>query len=1693
MSTITAPDQELEAAEHYLAGGNHHAVLVAASRAAIGRRGWPAPFRLIAKACAGLGDELAAKAYLRLAEQMEGKGTADPETGFSVPTLLTDEDYSANFSQIAGSGRETNGSSARVKLIAGGDVCLGRQMPGYVGLHGPAWPFQRLASRLRNADCAMVNLETSVTTLGDFLDKNGRRPYYYHNRPEMLDVLAEAGIQVVCTANNHAMDYGPDGLRQQSNILDVCGFAPFGAGTDEQAAAMPAYVQVGGLTLAFVGVETETACMSAGASKPGIQHANGRDILPVVAASIAQARAHADVIIVSPHWGKNWREAPPQEFRRLARAFIDLGADAVLGHSAHILQGVELYTGRPIIYDMGTLLFDRVEQNRMRHSALFELTLTSGGVESLEIIPVRLDSGRAVLADGLDAGHIRKLMTELSKELDHRISFTLRNESLVLACAPPPKPDYYRQPPPVERMRVAGALPKVPEELRELKSNVVYPEAPADCAWPSPVKVNADLEVLGARFAPQVRPGRGFLCEVFFCSARPPVGRWEARLTGISDSGETSFTYTHPVADGIWPAECWRRDEVIGDRVVVRPPGQLPEGIYRLYWHLIDLESGTSMIIDEHTDPRLIDGKIYLGKIKVSERAPAGVAGVAFPLPPELGHLPDAKTAGIMLNLGEAEAMREGWQCRVYVFKNHVIKVLKSAEESWDTIAREYKGDTAEAFKIVREAVQPSIDLIARNKPPVPLLGNFEVLAEGVFRQARGENLGEALAQLLRQGKLAEIGALLTATLDLVIELWRYGLSETSWKFNKNYGVLNNGDVTLLDCLELTGDREFVQRHIEQSRWLEKNQRFIGDLPILLCDEFKVMLKARLTSQVLALEWGTKLGKIPAPPEQTNKHDEIGNIMQSTLMLDYQTIARVTGGDWRNYQAQPELSGISTNTKYIKEGSSGNFFFALSDPTTPDVFGDAHRAAVLNAFKVGAVAVAVPRSAKGLPEDRPLLLVDNVREALKQLGLYVRNQLFVGKRVLVTGTEGKTGFKCMLGHVLSKQMPVHYVGNSSNLDVAIYASMASIKHGDRVAILEASVANPGRGVQRSQIVQPHVAVITEVGNEHLKYHGTQQALIEAKAGIVDAVMDGGYCILNADSANYLPVRKAVLARRRLPILVFGSQPWCNGYLRSKEFGTNGWRVQALIEGEEVEYQVPLVGEHVPLATVSVLLAAYHLGADVAQAAASFVDFVPYESQGVLRKLVWKDAEFLCYDNASRASVLSYQSALRVVPRLHPLAEGGRKIGVIGEMIYLGDASEEEHRRLAEWVTAAGFDALILVGANTRITFEHLDDKSKVIRQFYDYNRITSGNKQFDHMVKEILAEVQPGDLLFVKGELDEFGDYLRALEIKPPTTKPQPELPTVSSPHRKSADRTDPSALQGLLPISRHDLPRYKKAINQTRQTCWQSYYPFLYFQGQNSNSTFLIDEDAGSVCIYRLRRQANVTDLSLFLLPMPFQQAVLERCLERVRDYNGDPKASIFRIDAEDVELFKDRPNTRIVACPEEYIYAPASYRDLSGGKNRNLRRYVNKFESLDDVEVADYRLEDQAGCMVVMDRWVAFQKAKYGEVLFHGYTSNCLMQFERFPRQDLFGKVIRIGGEIRSFGFAGEMRTGLGNLFITYCDYQINGLNEYLNYCLLREMDSLELVNASNAGNTPGLIYAKQKLGPVALHPLFQVYAGR
>ncbi len=126
---------------------------------------------------------------------------------------------------------------------------------------------------------------------------------------------------------------------------------------------------------------------------------------------------------------------PPERFRRFARAVVDLGADVYYGHSAHVFQGVEVYRGKPILYDTGDFIDDYAVDPKLRNdrSFLFRLSMRGGELGRLELFPVSLPYARVELARGEERETILDLMQALSAEMG--TVFERREDRLVLEPA----------------------------------------------------------------------------------------------------------------------------------------------------------------------------------------------------------------------------------------------------------------------------------------------------------------------------------------------------------------------------------------------------------------------------------------------------------------------------------------------------------------------------------------------------------------------------------------------------------------------------------------------------------------------------------------------------------------------------------------------------------------------------------------------------------------------------------------------------------------------------------------------------------------------------------------------------------------------------------------------------------------------------------------------------------------------------------------------------------------------------------------------------------------------------------------------------------------------------------------------------------------------------------------------------------
>jgi poly-gamma-glutamate synthesis protein (capsule biosynthesis protein) len=303
-----------------------------------------------------------------------------------------------------------------VKVAAVGDIMLARGLGERIRTGEDAYPFAAVEQYLADADLTIGNLESALGEAGRAENKG----YTFLAPPEAAETLGLAGFDVLSMANNHAMDYGSQTLLQAIDLLLTNGVSTVGAGANESRAYAPLQIDTFELDvaiLAFVDVPIEvrgfdTRSWSAHESKAGVAWAD----LERMRSAIELARDSSEFVIVLLHSGYEYISTPSPPQQNAARLAIDAGADLVIGHHAHVLQGVEFYGDGVIVYGLGNFAF---EDGGVLESGLMYIWFDSVGIRSLEFIPLLLgEGGHPLPADPVNAELMRKNYYNLTRTVE---------------------------------------------------------------------------------------------------------------------------------------------------------------------------------------------------------------------------------------------------------------------------------------------------------------------------------------------------------------------------------------------------------------------------------------------------------------------------------------------------------------------------------------------------------------------------------------------------------------------------------------------------------------------------------------------------------------------------------------------------------------------------------------------------------------------------------------------------------------------------------------------------------------------------------------------------------------------------------------------------------------------------------------------------------------------------------------------------------------------------------------------------------------------------------------------------------------------------------------------------------------------------------------------------------------------------
>ncbi|WP_395610556.1 Mur ligase family protein [Pseudomonas sp. B22129] len=402
---------------------------------------------------------------------------------------------------------------------------------------------------------------------------------------------------------------------------------------------------------------------------------------------------------------------------------------------------------------------------------------------------------------------------------------------------------------------------------------------------------------------------------------------------------------------------------------------------------------------------------------------------------------------------------------------------------------------------------------------------------------------------------------------------------------------------------------------------------------------------------------------------------------------DAHTLAQVTLGTWASQPPNGwHATGLTPSMQFFKPQ---RILSRHPSKVGPNEAQSAQRWAQASAERRPSAFMCVdptPYLGSGLP----VLQVADTSDAMLQMGRHARRH-FAGQVFGVTGSFGKTTVVAMLAHALKHWGDVGQTEANANLPHGIAWNLASMTQPAKFWVLEMAV---GRMPINSELVRPHIAVVTGIAPAHLEYHGTLENLARKKSAIFRSMAPGGHAVLSRDMPHYALFAEAAQTAR-LHVISFGEHAEADLRLLDCTSEANQVVVKARYAGKPLDFSLQARGRHMVLNALAVLAALSAAGLEAEQALAALGTFMPVEGRGNTLSIKCADGHFQLINDAYNANPGSMSAALRAMADL-PIAPRHRVL-VLGDMLELGADAQHYHLELADALRAVAPRHVVLCG------------------------------------------------------------------------------------------------------------------------------------------------------------------------------------------------------------------------------------------------------------------------------------------------------------------------------------------------------------------------------------------------------------
>lgn len=440
-------------------------------------------------------------------------------------------------------------------------------------------------------------------------------------------------------------------------------------------------------------------------------------------------------------------------------------------------------------------------------------------------------------------------------------------------------------------------------------------------------------------------------------------------------------------------------------------------------------------------------------------------------------------------------------------------------------------------------------------------------------------------------------------------------------------------------------------------------------------------------------------------------------------MIAFAEVVRAIGAACRGAGTVDFFTAVCTDTRKIIPGC---LFIALKGENF-----DGHRFCTEAVVK-GAAAVVAERLPEDFPRDGCCLLVPDTLKAYQQIAREHRRNQKNLKVVAITGSNGKTGTKDLLAACLSVRYNVVKTEKNFNNEIGLPQTLLRVTGETDVAVVEMGMRGRGQIAELSAIAEPDIALVTNVGDNHLGLLGSREKIAEAKSEIVRDLQAKHYAVLNFDD----PL--VVKMRTKAQIVTFGLGAGADVRAEAVELGARGsaFTYYSKRSGAFGRIEFSLLGIHNVMNALAAIAVADLLGLSAEEIRSALRTIKPEEQ----RQEILRFGDITVINDSYNASPASMAAGIATLVLLKE-ENKGRAIAVLADMLELGTASEEAHRRLGGIIAEAKIDLVIAYGNEMRSMVKYLVGAGIPVN--YCADKATAA--------AELQAQLLPRDTVLIKG------------------------------------------------------------------------------------------------------------------------------------------------------------------------------------------------------------------------------------------------------------------------------------------------------------------------------------------------------